>query len=235
MNNIRGFKIIISVIVLSIIAVLITYTVSKANKNKQLKIINEEIASLSNLNLETYEINMKIKTKGSFAIVEETIKVYLKNIQKEYKEIIEICNNNQIEQLLTIENIQADGPEFMKTREILQQFKENFYTRINNYNKLMSEHNIKQEIEDKNISHYYKKLYISLMLDSETGKKLTKILEQMNNSSNQINTMVEHLEKMLDFLTENKEYWSVNEGILQFNNDTVLSKYDELRTNLLGE
>ena len=63
------------------------------------------------------KIDMEIKTKGSYAVVEQTLKEYLNETLETSKKAPEIIKTEDIEKLMSFENIKNDGPEFTQNKK----------------------------------------------------------------------------------------------------------------------
>lgn len=196
-----------------------------ANNGKQLILLTQEAEKLNNLDIEKDEIDMDIKTKGSYAVVEKTMKEYLNDTKTTCTELVDLCTNSELDKILSSENIKEDGPEFTTTKEKLNNFK----TKINEYiekcNTLINEDNINNAINDKKVGEKYKELYRNLMLDEESKESLNKTKESLNTSAEQINKSLDKMSKVLNFLSDNKDSWELVNDKIQFKNISKLTEY----------
>ena len=84
--------------------------------------INKAIETLENIADENGTINkdaqidMKIKTTGKFAIIEETYKNYINEMAELSKQADDIFDEEAFENILSEENIKNDGPEFIQSK-----------------------------------------------------------------------------------------------------------------------
>lgn len=223
--------VIIAVVVVAI-ALVGGYFYNQQNKTKQENVLNEEVEKLSKLDLTKDEIDMNIKTKGKYAIVEKTMKDYMKETQTVMTELIDLFNNSDLDKTLSSENLSKDAPEFAETKEKLTSLKTKLSEYSEKCDQLLTAENIENAINDKGVSTYYKKLYVNLMLDDETRESIEKERTELKNSIQEVNKAIEGLEKIVNFLTENKDEWTVTDGRIQFKSITKYKEYYQIVNEL---
>lgn len=225
MKNKKVLTAIIAVVVVVAVIAIGVFSYIAQNNAKQLKTLNEETEKLSKLDITKDSIDMEIKTTGKYAIVEETMKNYLNETKTVMSEIIELCNNSDLDQILSSDNISKDAPDFVESKEKLTTFKTQINEYIEKCDNLLNKENIENAINDKGVNDYYKQLYINSMLDEETNENLEKTREELKTSAEEVNKVIEGLEKVINFLVENKNDWTVSGGKIQFTNITKLREY----------
>ena len=223
--------VIIAVVVVAI-ALVGGYFYNQQNKTKQENVLNEEVEKLSKLDLTKDEIDMNIKTKGKYAIVEKTMKDYMKETQTVMTELIDLFNNSDLDKTLSSENLSKDAPEFAETKEKLTSLKTKLSEYSEKCDQLLTAENIENAINHKGVSTYYKKLYVNLMLDDETRESIEKERTELKNSIQEVNKAIEGLEKIVNFLTENKDEWTVTDGRIQFKSITKYKEYYQIVNEL---
>lgn len=231
----KNKKVLIGVIVAVVVVVIALvggFIYNQQNKIKQENILNEEAEKLAKLDLTKDDIDMDIKTKGKYAIVEKTMKDYMKETQTVMTELIDLFNNSDLDKTLSSENLSKDAPEFVETKEKLASLK----TKLNEYSEkcdqLLTTENIENAINDKGVNKYYKELYVNLMLDDETKESIEKDKTELKNSIEEVNKAIEGLEKIVNFLTENKDEWTVTDGRIQFKSITKYKEYYQIVNEL---
>ena len=215
---------IIAVLVLAalVIAGMVYYNVAQTG------ILVEEVNALSELDLSKDEVDMTIKTKGDYAVVEKNIKEYLADYGTKTKEVIGIMENEQLVGVLSVENYKEDGPDFVKTKEYIQTTKQDFTNKMNELINMTSEETIMKKIEGQGLSQDYIDLYRDLMMDEEIAQELKTAKEELEKSAEQINTLLSVQEQVINLLANNKGKWAVNGEQIQFSSRIVLDKYNEL-------
>ncbi len=231
----KNKKVLIGVIVAVVvvaIALVGGFVYNQQNKIKQENILKEEAEKLAKLDLTKDEIDMDIKTKGKYAIVEKTMKDYMKETQTVMTELIDLFNNSDLDKTLSSENLSKDAPEFVETKEKLASLKTKLSEYSEKCDKLLNAENIENAINDKGVSKYYKELYVNLMLDDETKESIEKENTELKNSIEEVNKAIEGLEKIVNFLTENKDEWTVTDGRIQFKSITKYKEYYQIVNEL---
>lgn len=218
--------VIIGLMLLFILLYIIGYYAGQSVFGKQQEtLLIEEANKLNAMDIQKDEIDMEIKTKGKYAVVEKTMKDYLNDTKQACVGLIDLCTNSDLDKVLSAENIEKDGPEFTETKEKLNTFKTQVNDYIEKLNNLINEDNINNAINDKGVSDKYIDLYKKLMLDESSKNSLNKTKESLNNSAEQINKSLDRMINILNFLTENKDSWELKNGKIQFNNISKLTEY----------
>ncbi len=231
----KNKKVLIGVIVAVVvvaIALVGGFVYNQQNKIKQENILKEEAEKLAKLDLTKDEIDMDIKTKGKYAIVEKTMKDYMNDTKNVMTELIDLFNNSELDKALSSENLTSDAPEFVQTKEKLASLKTKLSEYSEKCDKLLNAENIENAINDKGVSKYYKELYVNLMLDDETKESIEKENTELKNSIEEVNKAIEGLEKIVNFLTENKDEWTVTDGRIQFKSITKYKEYYQIVNEL---
>ncbi len=227
MNNLLKNKknLLIGLIVLVLIVVVGGIKGYQIYNKQQENVLIQEANKLNSMNIQKDEIDMEIKSKGKYAIIEKAMKDYINDTKQACVGLVDICTNSELDKVLSAENIKADGPEFTATKEKLNNFK----TQVNDYveklNDLINEENINNAVNDKGLSQKYIDLYQKLMLDGNNKESLNKTKESLNSSAEQINKSIDKMNNILNFLTENKDSWEIKDGKIQFNNISKLTEY----------
>ncbi len=203
---------------------------------KQEEILIQEVNKISELDLSSDDVDMDIKTKGDYAIVEKAIKDYINEYSNITKATINIMNDEKIEDILSIENYKKDGPDFVETKKYVENSKKEFNDNIQKLIELTNEESIKKNIEKANLTdNYYLELYNNLMLGEEMSQDLKDTEAELVDSKEMLNEVYATQENVIDFLVKNKGKWSIEGDELQFESDDLANKYEELIDSLPKE
>lgn len=224
LKNKKKLAIVILVVVI-VVAILGVALYNDQFEKKQLQILSSEAEKLNSLNLETDEIDMEIKSKGKYAVVEQTMKDYLNETKTTCTELVDLCSNSDLDKLLSADNIEADGPEFTATKEKLNTFRTQVNEYIEKCNNLINEDNINNAINDKNVGEKFEQIYKDLMIDEASKASLNKTKTSLNSSAEQINKSLDKMNNILNFLSDNKDSWELKNGKIQFTNISKLTEY----------
>ena len=148
--------IIIAILIIFAGAVFGIFTVDKMNKEKQEKILSDEVISMYT----SQKVNTEIKTTGKFAKLESAIKTYYTEYVNTSKNLIDIYSQNLLNNSLTANNISSDGPEFKNTKANINKIKDIETSTINKYNELISDEYINNKAKELNLNDYYTNLFI---------------------------------------------------------------------------
>ena len=226
-------KILIITVILAIIILgLIAYfVVSDFMQEDKLKAELNELSQLSNAeNIDIDKINQKldtIVTKDDYAIVERAFKDYLSDSFENSLEIASILNDERITESLTPENYKNDGPEFTSTKEYLTKTIEQLEYCKNKYNEFFTDEKAMSYINDKNLDEYYVNLY-----KEEIVGDLSNTDKTVENSIDEVISMLDKSEKVIDFLIENKDSWEIENDNIIFDDTDLSREYDDLISQL---
>ena len=223
----KGLVIAIIVVLLLIAAVIGGYFYLQ-NNNKQATVLQREATKIADTDLLKDDIDMKIKTTGKYAVVEETVKEYLNNAKNTYKELMECCSDKEVANILTKENITADE----KKLSVVKQKVEEYGTKLENLGKqaenIAEEDTINKAIEEKHLRNYYDDIYKNIMHNEKIKLELKTIEQKIKEETELVAKKIEALKKAVDYLKENERYWELEKGKIQFTNVYKLSQYYQL-------
>ena len=217
-------------ILISIISILVaTYLVYK---NSQEKLLRDEVFEINEIlsrdPLDEDKLNEKLNrvvTKNEYAKVEKAYKEFLKANEKNLEEILEFYENDKTNQILNIENIKEDMPEFKKSKELLANSKNKLISLKEEYDKLFDEKISYSYINKYKLKKYYINYYkvqlIGNLKSSEVEKKLSNQLTKQIETKDKIN-------KILDFLIENKNHYKIYKNEVNFESQELLDEYIKL-------
>ena len=191
------------------------------------KIAEIEIADESG-NLIENPLDTEIKTKGSYAVIEKTFKDYMSEVVTSTQNLLKTFNGDKMSNFLTIENIKEDGPDFINTKQeisVMKQTLEDFDNVVSEY---FDEEKLLAKIDDKDISDYYKELYKKLAVDEESSKQLKENMEKIEDSEKILEDSLVYLEKIINYLSDNKDYWKVIDDQIIFTSQDKLNEYTEM-------
>ena len=174
------------------------------------------------------QIDMEIKTKGGYAVVEETLKNYLNETLTLAKEAENIYDEETLGNIVSIENIKNDGPDFIETKAKIAEMKKTGEEYIYKFIELCNEEKLLSAIDDKSVSDYYKKLYKQLATDEQAGKELNDTLTDLENAKTTISESFDYLNNIVNFLSENKSSWILKGKQIMFYDQAKLNEYNKL-------
>ena len=195
-NNLKRKLIVIGGVLLSII--IIITAVSVVRELNAEKILKEEVNKITNIDFTVDEIDMHIKTKKNYAVVEKTIKDFWNEYHSLAREIIELTNDDKLKNILSIENYELDGKDFTKTKEYISTTQGKIEENISKIIALTNKDTIEKKIEDKNLPNhvdsvfnYYTKVIDFLVTNQSSWTITNDKLEFTSESlANQYNTLI---------------------------------------------
>lgn len=195
--------------------------------------LRKEADAIGKLDITKDSIDMEIKTKGDYAVVEKTMKEYMNTYGTTCKELMDILQDDQMGKILTAENYKNDGKEFIKTKEYITKTKTDFNEKINKLIEMSSEEKMMEVVKEKQLEESYVELYKEIMLGNEIKEDLQEVVSELEEASKAINNRLEVEEKIINLLVENKNKWNVNDnGEIEFETQKLVDQYNNLISSL---
>ncbi len=223
-------KILITIgIIVAILVGLVAYgVVADLHQEKKLK---KELDYLYEItNKEDYDekeidkILNRTVTTGDYKKVEVAYKKYTKECFTILTDITSVLGNDRLAYVLTAENYQEDGKDFIKTKEYLKSAKETLQRSMTKYNEYFTEEKAMSYL-DKTLDDYYIDFYKDEVVGNlESDEEDEKLFDSLNSIIDLINAE----EEVIHFLIENKDNWQVENGSITFTTDALIDKYNML-------
>ncbi len=222
----RGKIILVLVIILVIIIGLLIYFVSRDLAiERQLK---AEIKNYHNDLVDNKEVDPdNIVTSGDYAKVEKALKEYLSACNTHFNDLNDILNDEQINNNVTIQNIQTDGPNFATTKQFFVDIADNLNNSYDTFLNDFDDKTVMSYLDDDSISDYYKKFYYNLATNEDI---MISKEDYFDDTIEKINKILNKQEEMINFLIANQTNWQVINSELIFYDDnlaTIYSNYNE--------
>lgn len=217
------------IIVIAIVGIIGYFAMSNLMQSITL---TKEVDKVGKTDITKDDIDMTIKTKGDYGVVEKTIKEYINTYSNNCKEVMNIIQDGKLEQILTAENYQNDGPEFVNTKEYIANTKKEFNEKMNLLIDMTSKEKMLEAIQNKNLNEDFIKLYEDLMLGNETKIDLTQTVDALQETSTYINRLLDTQEKVIELLANNKGKWQVNNDQIEFETQKLVDEYNNIISGL---
>ena len=208
----------------------ITLTILKSNKEKE--VLKNEIISFSNKDLINDDFYITIKTQGDYAYIEQTAKKYYKDLSDSIKTINQYINNEEFANILTIQNIEKDKPNYKKSHNIINNIKINVNNAINKITYLCDQETINNLIDKNKINEDNYNLFLTIMYQNYNIKELDETKIAMQNLANSFNTMLNKIDEILYFFETNSSSWIKNNNNIYFENEQLANQYNNLYKEL---
>lgn len=215
---------ILVIFVVALIGVFAYFLISDLKQEENLKAEMNEINNIlnsSDFNID--KLNEKIEnrvTTGDYLKVENAAKNYLSDVLETNKELYVILNDETMTNLLTADNYKNDGKEFKETKSYIDETINKLEGCKEKYKEYMSDEKVMSYIENDELDEYYVNLYKEIMGESS--------YDIIDSSINELITLLNDEEKVIDFLIENKDNWEVQDDQILFTSDSLIEEYNTL-------
>lgn len=224
-----GIGIIVAIIV-AIIAFMVVSDLKQESKLKEEMAYIDELVNKENVDKdEVDKVLERTTTKKDYQVVEKAYKNYLKDCFDNMLKIADILQDERITKSLTAENYKEDGPNFTQTKEYLLETKSQLEEYKTRYAEFFTEEKAMSYINDKGLDSYYTDLYKNEIIGDIKKEGEDKTVE---NSINDIIEILHTSEDVINFLSTNRNSWSIEDDNIVFTKDSLANKYDELISRL---
>lgn len=216
--------------VIAILLIIVTVVVVRdLGEERKLK---DEVNKIANLDLLEEDVDMTIITKNEYGIVEKTIKEYINEYGKIAKETVSLMQDKRTTNLLSIDNYEQDGKEFIESKAYIKDTQEKINTNISRLIELTRKENMQDDIKDNNLDDYYIDLYNDLMFGNIKEEELNNTIEELEQAAEIMNKLFDTSMKVLNFLTENQDYWVIRNDRVEFSSAELVNEYNNLISTL---
>ena len=226
-------KAIIGVVIAIVLVAVVGIGVLVVNDFRQEDILRQEMLEFENLtraeNIDLDQIDQRIrelKTTGDYGVLEKAMKDYLADVVNTSVSIANIINDERIVNALTPENYTEDGPDFVQTKQFLEEAKgkmEQYKTEVLT---LLTNEGAMSYIEDKNLDQYYIDLYKEIALSEDTA--IEESNAELEASLDEAMSVIDTESQVINFLAENQSGWEIQGENIVFNSEELQNQYDEL-------
>lgn len=231
-------KVIITVVLIVVLILLVAGGFIFYHGNQTGKLIAEvnKLAEIQMTNsdgtLVEEPIDMEIKTTGSYAIVEKTLKDYMNEMVVATKDLANSLDEEKIMNLVSIDNMKEDGPDFTNSKAELTTMRQAINDYIAKMEDYANEDNLLSQIDNKDVGDYYKELYKQLAVDEESSEGMKTSIEELKSAQEEAKTALDDLESIFNFLSDNKDEWQIEDGQIVFTTQSAYDEYTSLMTSL---
>ena len=232
MENKKMTIAIIILIILIIAIVGFNFAFSEFN-NKQTNILTEETNKILQSDITKENIDFNIKTERNYAVVEKAIKEYITELKNIYKEISEIDENINPNNIFSAQNMQ--DKELKAIDEIIADYNDKIQETTDELEDLLKEDKIKENITKREISprkEYYINLYNTIMFSDVMKTQYSNLESEIKTEKSKLTDKVKQIEKINEFLKKNSDSWTIKDDKIQFTNLIRMTEYYNLLNKL---
>lgn len=232
MENKKMTIAIIILIILIITIVGFNFAFSEFN-NKQTNILTEETNKILQSDITKENIDFNIKTERNYAVVEKAIKEYISELKNIYKEISEIDENINPNNIFSAQNMH--DKELKAIDEIITDYNDKIQETTDELEDLLKEDKIKENITKREISQrkeYYINLYNTIMFSDVMKTQYRNLESEIKTEKSKLTDKVKQIEKTNEFLKKNSDSWTIKNDKIQFTNLIRMTEYYNLLNKL---
>lgn len=191
-------------------------------------ILENEVNALVELDFTKDRFNSDIKSKGNYGLVETAIKTYLDDYAKEIQSILEVSNDEELKDLLTVNNYLDDGPSFETSFKYIEIRRDNFNSDMELLIKSLNEEEINEYIYSYIAEEEYVDLYHDLLLRNDFIKEINSTKNLLVKERIEINSYFDSIYNVLMFLSTNKDNYKIENNEIVFSNEYLNVEYNRL-------
>lgn len=162
-------------------------------------------------------------SEGEYLYVEMAIKDYFKDLLSECRNLYDIYEDIPLNSVLYLYNFESDAPEFKYSLRILSESRNKTEKIGDNLAYYFSKETIMSYIEKYNLNKYYIDYYESMMINDEI---ISESKEDIENNIDYLLAVFDTYTDFFTFLSDNSEFWTMDEDYIYFENDELLEEYN---------
>lgn len=187
--------------------------------------LKKEVDTVKKLDITKDRYDRKVKSHGKYAKVERAIKEYFDSYAVGMQEISDMANDKDLAKVLSYDNYNSDGPDFVNSISFLDNNKESFNTKIDDLLVNLDENAMNDFIYNYTKDAYYVSLYRELMSDNEIKAELNDIKNLLLDAKKQLNNVYDVSLDVLNYLKVYKDKWHLEEGEIKFQTEEMYNYY----------
>ena len=163
-----------------------------------------------------------------YRTIENSIEEYIQSFYKQYQIVQQYANDEQLKTLLSISNYDEDGPEFSNSISYVEELREKFDQDMQELLAFCSSDNLNDYASRLDMSSYYQKLFVEIMMESGVFKQLEGYKDSFLESENHMNQVFNTTIQVFDFLKTNASNWKIDGEEIQFSTEDLVVQYNTL-------
>ena len=233
----KSFKIFLNIAIIALVG-LIAFLVIRnfMTDGKVQREIKEIYDLIYNSNEETYDLETiytkldDVVSDDGYAIVEIVAKNYLSDVFDKILELEDIINDEKMNNILTVNNYQENGPSFSDTFGYLIETKQKVLNLEASMLNDLEVNTIMSYIINEDLEESYIDLYGSLEFAQE--KNINQNKENVENTVDEFVNQIEGMEKVLNFLSEHKNEWKITDDMIVFDDTSLSNEYNDMISSI---
>ena len=162
---------------------------------------------------------------GEYLQEEMAIKNYFKDFLNECRRLEDLYTNYELNRVLYLDNFDEDAPYFETSKKIITDAQVDFTSIQKNLTDYFSKEKIMSYINDYDLSWYYVDYYENMTIDENI---IDENKEEIDSSIEYVLAVLNAYNNYFTFLSDNADYWSIDEEYIYFDNDDLLEEYNHL-------
>lgn len=192
---------------------------------EQEEILTKELNKVVSISFNNGSVDMSIKTKGDYAVVEKSVKETISEYISLYQESLGLIGSKQITNILTIENYEKDKPDFLESKKIIENTRKKLQTNLDKMLQYGNEEYFLGKLNTEELDEYYIEIYRDIMITDFVNNRFKKVNGDIKKTQELMNQLLDAEVNILNFLGENSEEWKIEDGSIVFERDELLQQY----------
>lgn len=191
-------------------------------------ILKNEVSALAELDFTKDNFDTEVKSKGSYAVVEEAIKEYLDNYSVDVQHIVGANYDKTLNDLVLVENIVTDGPLFEDSFAYIKSYRENFNDDVDELLSSSTSEDFINYINKYTNDSEDILLYKELIEENNFINEIEETKKVLELKRIDINSHFDAIVGVLEFLSLNKDYYYIENDEIKFTTVELYAEYVRL-------
>ncbi len=233
MNKKKLILFIFFILIIVIIGIAIKITIDFRREAQIKKEIEEVTKLFGTANIDNEDANAMLErrviTKGDYSKVEDSIKLYYKDLYSNLKNITFLLDEENEYNYLSVDNLKNNSESLVKAKDSINNTKaqiDEYYNLFLNY--LTVEDTKLSYISNKDLSNYYISFYLELTNEVNDEGLKENLLAKYNKITNRLDVYNE----ALTFLETNIKHWTIKDNAISFDSTEIYDEYIKITSKL---
>lgn len=191
-------------------------------------VLKNEVSALAELDFTKDNFDTEVKSKGSYAVVEEAIKEYLDNYSVDVQHIVGANYDKTLNDLVLVENIVTDGPLFEDSFAYIESYRENFNDDVDELLSSSTSEDFINYINKYTNDSEDILLYKELIEENNFINEIEETKKVLELKRIDINSHFDAIVGVLEFLSLNKDYYYIENDEIKFTTVELYAEYVRL-------
>ena len=237
--RIAGVLMILAIALLAVLAVIMATNKGSSGTNgiaqffqsffggKRKEVLEQEADDILSLNPYEEDIDKTVQATGTFGEIESVMKDAFSTYSTGLRDLRNLLKDDGFLQLLTLENLQSDGPDMKASLDLLDSLQEKVTSTVEKLKSMKSESYMMDLVKPLGLNEYFTDIY----RETVVNKMMPRFMysdQELDDAQQTLLSSIESRKAAMEFLRDSGGKWEITDGKIAFQDGELLEKYNSL-------